>query len=74
MIIMRLRDRLAIEKKHSTRLKGAFLLKGWEYNAPNNTFSKEQKTAYFYENYLIFHFEIHASSPKFRTHHRIKLT
>jgi len=70
---MRLRDKLKIEKTHSTRFKSVFLSKGWKFDYCNNSFNKGFKNAYFYNNSIVFHFNIPIAKYDFNPIHKIEL-
>ena len=71
---IRLSERKAIEKQHSTNLKSYFLNKGWTYNVYNNEFIKDSIIAYFYLNTIIFYFDINVASKQQKNrHHKIEL-
>lgn len=70
---MKLENRLKIEKTHSNKLKSVFLSKGWKYDYANNSFNKGFKNAYFYEDNIIFHFNIPIARECFNPIHKIEL-
>jgi hypothetical protein len=69
--MLRLREKLELERRNASILKECFLSKGWKYNCANISFEKGNKAAYIHYNIIVFHFTMSVANSEFNPHHKL---